>query len=298
MGIFAAISQADLIIALGIRFEWILMSGKAFPEAKVVRADIEASEINRNRACDVGLVGDMKRTLQGLNPLLKTKKRGTYVKQLRASYQEMIKDEIAARHTPCDPIHPARVVEKMGQVVDNDAIFMVDGGDSGYFGIVGLTATEASSVIQTGTGTFGCIGTGIPFALGAKVARPDKTVMIVQGDGSFGFNAMEFETAVRCNIPFICVILNDKGWGMIKHGQEIIYGFDRVIGTELGMVHYEKMVEALGGYGELVEKDDDIIPAIERAIASGKPACVNVMCDDTVVSPETLRYMAYLKGSS
>ncbi|MCP4757714.1 MAG: thiamine pyrophosphate-binding protein [Proteobacteria bacterium] len=297
MGIFAAITQADLIIALGIRFEWILLSGKAFPQAKMVRADIDAAEINRNRAADVGMVGDMKLILDGLNPLVEKKERSAYLKELRTAYLEMIKDELAARTTPSDPVHPARVVEKIGEAVNNDALFMVDGGDTGYFGLVGLKATEASAVIQAGTSTFGCIGTGIPFAIGAKVARPDKTVIVVQGDGSFGFNAMEFETAVRQNIPFVCVILNDKGWGMIKHGQEMIYGHDRVIGTALGTVHYEKMVEALGGYGERVEKDEDVIPAIKRAIASGKPACVNVMTDDTVVSPETMRYIAYLKGS-
>jgi len=296
MGIYSTITSADLVIGLGVRFDWAVMSGKAFPNAKMVRADIDPTEIHRNRTSDVGIVGDMKHILKGLNPLVEKMDRKAYVDGMRAGYLEMVKEELATRTTVADPIHPARVVELMGEVVNNDALFMVDGGDSGYFGVIGLKATEAASVIQTGTSVFGCIGTGIPFAIGAKLARPDKTVMIVQGDGSFGFNAMEFETAVREDIPIICVILNDKSWGMIRHGQELIYGKDRVIGTTLSDARYDKMVEALGGYGELVEKDEDIIPAIKRAIDSGKPACINVICDDTVVSPETLRYMAYLKG--
>jgi acetolactate synthase-1/2/3 large subunit len=126
------------------------------------------------------------------------------------------------------------------------------------------------------------------------VARPDQTVFVINGDGSFGLNAMEFDTAVRHNIPFVCVIFNDQAWGMIKHGQEMSYGSERVMGSELGLVHYEKVVEALGGYGELVSKDDEIIPAIKRALDSGKPACINVLTDQTVTSPATLLFVASL----
>ncbi|MBU1742161.1 MAG: thiamine pyrophosphate-binding protein, partial [Proteobacteria bacterium] len=117
-----------------------------------------------------------------------------------------------------------------------------------------------------------------------------KRVVVVSGDGSFGFNAMEFDTAVRHKAPFLCVIVNDQAWGMIKHGQEICYGEERLIGSELGRVHYEQVAQALGGHGELVEKDEDIVPAVERALASGKPACVNVMTDPCVTSPATLQF--------
>lgn len=119
--------------------------------------------------------------------------------------------------------------------------------------------------------------------------------MVLNGDGAFGLNAMEFDTAVRYNIPFVCVILNDQAWGMIKHGQEMTYGNERVVGSELGVVHYEKVVEALGGYGELVTKDEEVIPALERAIACGKPACVNVLTDPAVTSPATLLFVDSLK---
>jgi acetolactate synthase-1/2/3 large subunit len=101
---------------------------------------------------------------------------------------------------------------------------------------------------------------------------------------------MEFDTMVRHNIPVICVVNNDCAWGMIKHSQEMSIGSDRCTCSELGLRHYEKMVEGLGGYGELVEKDDDIIPAIQRAVASGKPACINVITDPTVTSPATAMF--------
>jgi acetolactate synthase I/II/III large subunit len=112
----------------------------------------------------------------------------------------------------------------------------------------------------------------------------------VTGDGSFGLNAMEFETAVRHDIPIVCVICNDQGWGMVKHSQELCYSDDRVCNTELGVIHYEKIVEALGGYGAFVDREKDIGPAIEEALACGKPACVNVITDPTVTSLATMMF--------
>jgi acetolactate synthase-1/2/3 large subunit len=186
-------------------------------------------------------------------------------------------------------------VGQVRQAVGDDAIYIIDGGDTSYFGIVGLRAKERASVLHAASGQFGCLGTGIPFAIAAKAALPDKTVVVINGDGSFGFNAMEFCTAVRHNLPFVCVVNNDGAWGMIKHGQELTYGNERVFGSELGPVHYEKLAEALGGYGERVEKDEEIGPAVKRALASGKPACVNVLTDPAVVSPATLQFVEGFK---
>jgi acetolactate synthase-1/2/3 large subunit len=149
--------------------------------------------------------------------------------------------------------------------------------------------------MATAAGLLGCLGTGIPFAMAAKLVRPDKKVLLLNGDGSFGFNCMEFDTMVRHNIPVVCVINNDTAWGMIKHSQELSIGCDRLQCAELGVRHYEKVVEGLGGYGEFVTEDEDIIPAIERAFESGKPACINVMTDPTVTSPATPLFYQALK---
>ena len=295
MGMMAAMPMADLVIALGIRFNWILMFGQGFPQAKVIRVDIEPTEIDRNRASDIGLVGDMCLTLNQLNKLVEKREHGTWRNELRDAYVPMVQGEIDSRNTPSAPIHPARLVEQVRQAVGDDAIYVIDGGDTSYFGITGLKSKEKSSVLGAAGGLFGCLGTGIPFGIGAKVARPEKTVVVINGDGAFGLNAMEFDTAVRHDIPFVCVVNNDQAWGMIKHGQEICYGENRLIGSELGIVHYEKMVEALGGYGEMVEKDGEIIPAVKRALKSGKPACVNVLTDPCVVSPATMMFAEGLK---
>jgi acetolactate synthase-1/2/3 large subunit len=113
--------------------------------------------------------------------------------------------------------------------------------------------------------------------MAAKLARPSTQVVLISGDGSFGLNGMEFDTMVRHNLPVVCIICNDCAWGMVMHAQQSI-GPDRVVGTQLGSARYDKVVEALGGYGEMVEKPADIRPALQRAFDSGKPACIDVKC--------------------
>ena len=292
VSLLTAAPEADLIIALGIRFNWLLMYGETFPQAKLIHVDIDPTEVDRNRKADVGLVGDIGAVLSQLNKEVDKREHQGWVKRLRNAYLPLVEDEIKARETPSEPLHPARLVEQVRKAAGDDALYIVDGGDTSYFGMVGLKATEKSAVIIAAGGLFGCLGTGVPFGIAAKLARPEKTVVVLNGDGAFGFNAMEFDTAVRHNIHFVCVICNDQAWGMIKHGQEMSY--DRVVGSELGVVHYEKMVEALGGYGEFVTRDGETVPAIERALASGKPACVNVLTDPTVTSPATVLFVTAL----
>ncbi|UCE56379.1 MAG: thiamine pyrophosphate-binding protein [Desulfobacterales bacterium] len=295
MAVLTASGQADLIIALGIRFNWLLMYGQTFPQAHLVRIDIDPAEIDRNRPSDLGIVGDLGLTLAQLSEVVEKRDHTAWRSSLKEAYMPLVQSEIDARNNPSDPIHPARIVAQVRQAVGDEALYIVDGGDTSYFGSTILRATEKAGVLSAAGGQFGCLGTGIPFAMAAKAAHPDKTVVVISGDGSFGLNAMEFDTAVRHDLPFVCVINNDCAWGMIKHGQEICYGDDRVCGSELGIVHYEKMAEALGGYGELVEKDEDIVPAIQRALESGKPACINVMADPCVISPFTQIFVDGLK---
>ncbi len=296
VGLLVTLGQADLVIAAGIRFNWLFMSGAVIPAGtKLVRIDIEPSEIDRNRQADSGLVGDIGSVLTQLIPLVDKRSHGEWISALRAASRSFIDSELKAREIPSDPIHPIRLVEQIRKAVGDDAIYVVDGGDTSYFGQVGLMSRERAGVIGTSSGLLGCLGTGIPFAIGAKLARPDRTVVVLNGDGSFGFNSMEFDTMVRHNIPVVCVINNDCAWGMIKHGQEMSIGADRLQCAELGTRHYEKMVEGLGGHGEFVTRDEDIIPAIRRSLESGKPACVNVMTDPTVTSPATPLFLQSLK---
>ena len=160
---------------------------------------------------------------------------------------------------------------------------VADGGDTQVWTIFGHRATGPGCLLSSGQ--FGCLGVGIPYALAAKLRYPDRQVVTTMGDGSAGFNLMEFNTAMRFNLPIVMVISNDSSWGMIRNEQRATYGPDRVVGCELGDVPYHKVVEALGGYGEQVDNAKDIRPALERAFASGKPACLNIYSSREVAGP-------------
>nr|MBA3870562.1 hypothetical protein [Anaerolineae bacterium] len=142
-------------------------------------------------------------------------------------------------------------------------------------------------------GPLGCLGVGAPFAIAAQHLYPDKKVLIINGDGAFGLNGFEFDTAVRFNLPIVSIVGNDAGWGNIRVIQQQMMGEDRVIATSLAPTRYDKIVEAFGGYGELVENPADIRPALERAFASGKPACINVTLDPKGLA-KTAPNMAYI----
>lgn len=288
IGILTGLPQADVIVAAGIRFNWVLQSGKFFPNAKVIRIDNDPTEIDRNRPATVGLIGDCNEVFTRLLPMIEDRDHSEWIGRLRKAYAAFMVTEIEQRQNPSHPIHPNRLVDRIMKAFGDDAYYVADGGDTSYFGLAGFLSQHQAGVLVPAGALLGCLGTGIPFAMAGKLSHPDKPVIVLNGDGSFGFNSMEFDTCVRHNIPIICIVNNDCAWGMIKHSQEISLGEERCTCSELGMRHYEKMVEGLGGYGELVEKDEDIIPAIERAIQSGKPACINVLTDPTVTSPATV----------
>ena len=190
------------------------------------------------------------------------------------------------------PIHPLRLAKEINDFLTEDTIFIGDGGD---------VVTISASVIQPrqpghwlDPGPLGTLGVGMPFAIAAKVALPHKEAFILFGDGAFGFNGFEFDTAVRFNLPVVSVVGNNAAWNQIRYGQIAKYGEARGdVANLLAPTRYDKVVEALGGYGEHVTEPKDIRPALERARASGKPACVNVMIDPNVYSSGTMNQTMY-----
>jgi acetolactate synthase-1/2/3 large subunit len=293
-GGFTAVSavapQADVIVAAGIRFNWVMQATGLFPDARVVRIDIDPTEIDRNRTSQAGLVGDCGEVFAQLTPRVQAAEHGAWLQDIRNACKAFMDTELAQKHTPSDPILPVRLVAQIMEAVGPDACYVSDGGDTSYYGMTGFLSDLEAGVLAPAGALLGCLGTGIPFAMAAKLAHPEKPVILLHGDGSFGLNAMEFDTMVRHDIPVVCVVNNDCAWGMIKHSQEMSLGAERCTCAELGLRNYEKVVAGLGGYGELVEKDEEIIPAVRRALASGKPACVNVVTDPTVTSPATAMF--------
>jgi acetolactate synthase I/II/III large subunit len=182
------------------------------------------------------------------------------------------------------PIPPGRVVREVVNAAGRDAILISDGGDSHTWAITSFPAYQPGSYLHTHD-SLGTIGVGVPFALGAKAAAPDRPVVLMIGDGSFGFGALELETAARNNLPFTAVIMNNGSWGNIRHEQG--RQFSQTNATELSVAAYEKIAEAFGGYGERVDDAANLGPSIRRAIDSGKPAVVNAITQPGVVSEIT-----------
>jgi acetolactate synthase-1/2/3 large subunit len=184
-----------------------------------------------------------------------------------------------ARNGPDTPVSAQRFASEVGRFFGTDSIVSVDGGD-----IVSTTArwlqiSTPGHVLDPGP--FGTLGTGVPFALAAKVVHPEKLVGIVFGDGAFGFNGFEYDTLVRLGLPVVGVMGNDGVWGNIKTFHRMLYP-DRVVAADLGRRPYHEVVRALGGHGELVTDASQIAPALQRARASGLPALVNVHIEETM----------------
>jgi len=293
-GGFAAYIETDLVIILGTRISLYYLFGDIFnPEAKIVQVDIQPDEIGRNRSVDLPVVSDIKGFLSQCNKLLANddknlkKQFNPWIEKLNTAHNDG--KAIASNDWESDniPIHPMRLAQEINQFMDReDDIVVADGGDTTTW--LGMTRTLKKPGTYLDYGIFGSLAVGLPYANAAKVLNPDKRVCLMTGDGSVGFNFMEFETAIRKNLPIVVVISNDLGWGMIRHSQEIRIGHAIEDGTYIGKVDYHKMVEAIGGKGFLVEDPKDIQPALKEAFASGKVCCINVMADPTTVSPASM----------
>ncbi len=290
---FLANISADLVLFLGGRLSLFYIFGDIFrKDAKFIQVDIEPEEIGRNRSVDLGIVSDVKSILKEMNKIVDAKKLSTDLKNRFREWVETLKKGDAdgkAQAKPMweseqTPILPLRLSKEINDFMDReDDIVVADGGDTATW--MGMTRTVRKAGHYLDYGIYGCLAVGLPYANAAKLRYPDKRVLLVIGDGSVGFNFMEFQTAIKNNIPIVVVVANDTLWGMIAHSQTLRLGHAIKDGTEIGRVHYEKLVEALGGFGAFVEKPEDIRPALEAAFASGKTACVNVMVDPSTISP-------------
>jgi acetolactate synthase-1/2/3 large subunit len=180
------------------------------------------------------------------------------------------------RSAASGPLHPLDLSRVVAPIIENDAnaILICEGGEIGQWPQAVIRPRR-----RVVNGAAGPIGGAIPFALAARVVEKTAPIVVMMGDGAFGFHMAEFETAARLNLPFVVVLGNDAAWNAERQIQIREYGKDRAVGCELTAARYDQAVQALGGHGELVTKPDELKPAIERALASGKPACINVMIE-------------------
>jgi len=293
---FAAFIETDLIIVLGTRISLYYMFGDILnPAAKMIQVDIEAEEIGRNRTVDLPVVSDLKAFLTECNEIMDAGGPADEFKDKFSGWITTLSEADTAGKAPSTadwestntPIHPMRLAREIDDFMDReDDIVVADGGDTTTW--MGMTRTMKQAGHYLDYGIFGSLAVGLPYANAAKLRYPEKRVLLLTGDGSVGFNFMEFENSIRKGLPIVVVISNDLGWGMIRHSQEIRIGHAIEAGTFIGKVDYHKMVEAIGGKGFFVEKPEQIRPALEEAFASGKICCINVMTDPTTVSPGSM----------
>jgi thiamine pyrophosphate-dependent acetolactate synthase large subunit-like protein len=278
----AAFREADLIMIIGTRMNYII--GHAAPprfnkDATIIRIDVDEDEISTSpRKIDIGIVGDAKAVLHQINSRLD----GVVNKDSFLEWRNRLSDEEASKRSrpggnsvsDAVPIHPLRLCEEVKNFMDRDAILVVDGQEILNYGRQSMPTFEPGHRLNSGP--FGTMGVGLPFGLGAKIAKPDCQVIVVHGDGSFGLNAMELDTAVRHGINVLVVISLNGGWTADPDGTKP--------GRDLGYTRYDKMAEALGCYAEYVEQPGEIKGALERAqeqINKGRVAVVNIKTDHT-----------------
>ena len=277
-----ALRQADTVLIFGTPLDFRLGYGRDShinPAAKIIQVDLDGAEIGRNRPIDLGIIGDTGIVMQQLTDLARSQGfSATMVKpwldDLRQRERQKWDRMRAETESDAVPINPLRACKEIADVLGPSAIAIGDGGD--------FVATAASvlRIHEQGhwldPGPLGTLGVGPGYAMAAKLAKPNSPVVIIYGDGSFGLHGLEFEAMIRQKINVVGIVGNDAAWQQIRRGQVQLYGAERAVATGLSFSHYERVVEALGGHGEYVERPEQIRPALERALGAGKPALVNI----------------------
>jgi acetolactate synthase-1/2/3 large subunit len=278
------VREADVVLELGQRLDYTWGYGGSppfAPDVKHIYVDPAPAQIGRARSVAVGIAGDVGPVVTQLADEAKSHswKKTDWIDSLQATrraHQEQLA-ELAGKKAP---IHPMFVSETLRRFIDADTCTVFDGGDYCHFFRASFACEQPARWLYVSS--FGMIGIGVPYALGAQVALPDKKVVLVVGDGSFGFNGFEIDTAVRHGLNVIMVLGNNSMWGIDWQIQKGLYG--RPVITDLLPTRYDLVAQGLGGHGELVESASQLEPALRRAFGAGKPALVNVMVDK-VISP-------------
>jgi acetolactate synthase-1/2/3 large subunit len=279
-----ALKGADVALVVGVPMDFRLGFGGSFgDETEIVAIDLAEPERDHPRAVAAECYGDVAATLRALaagGPA----DTAAWLAQLRevetakrAAEREQLEDDRA-------PLHPMRVYRELRDVLDRDAIVVGDGGD--FVSYAGRMIDSYEPGCWLDPGPFGCLGSGPGYALAAKLAHPGRQVVLLLGDGAFGFSGMEFDTLARHGVDVVGVMGNNGIWGLEKHPMEFLYGYS-VAADLRPQTRYDQVVEALGGHGELVAEPPQLRPALERALSAGRPALVNVLTDPSVAYPRS-----------
>jgi acetolactate synthase-1/2/3 large subunit len=283
----AALKGADVALVIGVPMDFRLGFGGAFGEqTQIVVVDRARPGREHPRAVAVELYGDVAATLaalrEGAAGAGAAGGREPWLGSLREIEREARAGEQPERADERAPLHPMRIYAELGGLLDRDAIVIGDGGD--FVSYAGRVIDSFQPGCWLDPGPFGCLGAGPGYALAAKLAHPGRQVVLLLGDGAFGFSGMEFDTLARHGVDVVGVMGNNGIWGLEKHPMEFIYGYS--VAAELRPeTRYDQVVEALGCHGELVRTPAQLRPALVRAFEAGRPALVNVLTDPAVAYP-------------
>jgi acetolactate synthase-1/2/3 large subunit len=275
---------ADVAVVIGVPMDFRLGFGGSFgDDTQLIVVGSAPPERPHPREVAAELYGGVPATLDALRSAAAG---GPDRAGWHASLREVESERRAAEQDeltdPRAPLHPMRVYGELSQVLDRGAIVVGDGGDFVSYAGRMIETHEPGGWMDPGP--YGCLGSGPGYAMAAKLARPDRQVCLLLGDGAFGFSGLEFDTMVRHGSPVVGVMGNNGIWALEKHPMEFLYGYS-VAADLRPETRYDEVVAALGGHGELVRTPAEVKPALERAFSSGQPALVNVLTDPTVVYP-------------
>jgi len=283
-----ALEQADVVCVIGAPLDFRLRYGR-FGAEKLIHVHGDPRELGRNRVPDAAIVGDCAAVLGILADGVKAPAdgRAAWLGSLRETERAWWDAHGPEIHSDASPIHHYRLGRELDRALDPDTVVIGDGGD------VVAAVSRVLRVHRPGhwldPGPFGCLGVGPGYAIGVGAAGFGSRVVCVLGDGAFGLNGLDFDTLVRFSLPAVLVIGNDAAWGEVRVPQVGIYGTEGEMATTLAPSRYDRLCEVFGGHGEFVERPEEIVPALERALASGLPAIVNVMLDPDAMAGHAYR---------
>ena len=280
-----ALKDADVALVIGVPMDFRLgFGGSLGEETEIVAIDVAEPERPHPRAVAAELYGSLPDTLHALAAAAGDHALDTpdWVSHLRAQETERREAELGERHDDRAPLHPMRLYQELGEVLDRNAIVIGDGGD--FVSYAGRVIDSYKPGCWLDPGPFGCLGSGPGYALAAKLAHPQRQVVLLIGDGAFGFSGMEFDTLARHGVNVVAVMGNNGIWALEKHPMEFLYGYSVAADLRPG-TRYDEVVRALGGHGELVERPQDLRGALVRAFEADRPALVNVLTDPSVAYP-------------
>lgn len=280
--------RPDLVILAGAR-AGLLLGGRSHSiipkDARLLQVDIEASEIGRMGPVEVGLAADCREAFELLATLAAERSWPPFAEWHGTLAKVREADPFADAEQVCASgrLHPHHAARAVFEAIPSDASVVVDGGEMTAWCEPLNRASRPGGYLTAGY--LGTLGFGPGYAIGAATARPDAPVFLLAGDGAIGFHIQEFDTMARHGLPVVTIIMNNASWAMSKNGQELVFGNERRVAVDLDDRAYEDVARALGCEGERVERLEDIGPAISRALASGRPSCINIATDGDAVHP-------------